>query len=234
MPILPPTVGHTQRASAELHVEPDWIEFFEVAPGRVRIEVTVHNKGGAPSRPQQLKLHAAPIGAHLGWQPLAQLRLPAVLPRRTLTVATEVYRAQPSQSSLPLQVLRGAAHMARRLDRIPNLGLLWKRACNESVTTELWARSLPLDPFERLGRKSPNWAGGIRMGVGAGWLFEEIELMGRAVPARGRRMTQARRVRRAASRARRPRERARRAARGARTRASRFAATRCATATKTA
>ena len=28
----------------------------------------------------------------------------------------------------------------------------------------------------------------FRMGVGAGWLFEEIELMGRAVPARGRRM----------------------------------------------
>ncbi|MGB0621872.1 MAG: TIGR03619 family F420-dependent LLM class oxidoreductase [Myxococcota bacterium] len=30
--------------------------------------------------------------------------------------------------------------------------------------------------------------GRFRMGVGAGWLFEEIELMGQAVPARGRRM----------------------------------------------
>jgi len=129
--------------------------------------VTVHNKGSAASRPQQLKLHAAPIGAHLSWKPLTQLRLPAVLPRRTLTVATEVYRAQPSEISMPLQVLRGAAHMARRLDRIPNLGLLWKQACNESVTTELWARSLPLDPFELLGRRSPNWAGGIRMRIGS-------------------------------------------------------------------
>ena len=89
------------------------------------------------------------------------------LARRGELANPEVYRAQPSQSSLPLQVLRGAAHMARRLDRIPNLGLLWKRACNESVTTELWARSLPLDPFELLGRKSPNWAGGIRMRVGS-------------------------------------------------------------------
>ena len=165
MPILPPTFGHTQQDTAELHVESDWIEFFEVAPGRVRIEVAVHNKGAAPSKPQQLLLHAAPIGAHLRWQALTPLRLPAILPRRTLTVATEVFRAQPSSSSLPLQILRGAAHMARRLDRIPNLELLWQRACNESTTTELWARSLPLDPFELLGQKCPNWAGAIRIAI---------------------------------------------------------------------
>ena len=167
MPIPPPSLGQVQRAPAELQVESDWIEFFEVAPGRVRIEVTVHNKGGSPSGPQQLRLHAAPIGAHLGWRPLTQLRLPALRPRRTLTVATEVYRAQPSQNSLPLQMLRGAAHVARRLDRIPNLGLLWNRACNEGVSTELWARSLPLDPFELLGQKSPNWVGAIRMRIGS-------------------------------------------------------------------
>ena len=167
MPILPPTLGHTQRSSAELRVESAWIEFFGVAPGRVRIEVAVHNRGGAPSKPQLLNLDAAPIGAHLSWQHLSPLRLPAILPRRTLTVATEVFRAQPSHRSLPVQILRGAADRASRLDRIPNLGRLWNRACNETVTTELWACSLPLDPFELLGRKSPQWAGGIRVCIGS-------------------------------------------------------------------
>lgn len=167
MPILPPTLGHTQRGSAELHVESDWIEFFGVAPGRVRIEVAVHNRGEAPSKPQLLTLDAASIGAHLSWQHLTPLRLPAILPRRTLTVATEVFRAQPSQRSIPVQVLRAAADRASRLDRIPKLGRLWNRACNETVTAEMWACSLPLDPFELLGRKSPQWAGSIRVCIGS-------------------------------------------------------------------
>lgn len=165
MPVVPPTLGHKQERAAKLHVEPDWIDFHDVAPGRVRIEVAVHNRGEVPSKPQTIRLQAASIGAHTPWQPLTPVRLPAILPRRTLTIATEVLRAQPSQRSSNLSVLRNAAHMARRLDRIPNLPLLWKRACKESVITEPWARTLPLDPFELLGKKSPHWTGGIRVQI---------------------------------------------------------------------
>lgn len=54
------------------------IRFETVAPGRVHIEVTVHNRGDGASKPTQAILRSAPLGAFLAWTPLTRVDVPSI------------------------------------------------------------------------------------------------------------------------------------------------------------
>jgi hypothetical protein len=66
------------------------IHFRNVAEGRVRITVTVHNRGGAWSQATTMRVEAAPLGAFIPMRPLTTLQVPAIPPLRCVNVSTEV------------------------------------------------------------------------------------------------------------------------------------------------
>ena len=57
------------------------IDFFNIAPNIVAIEIKVTNVSDSPSMPDTLELLAAPFGAFVLWHPLARIPLPALAPR---------------------------------------------------------------------------------------------------------------------------------------------------------
>ena len=69
-----------------LRVAREDIVFFNVAPGRVKITVRVHNYGDITSRPTQMVIQAAPLGAFLPWKPLATLTVPPIPPGEAVNV----------------------------------------------------------------------------------------------------------------------------------------------------
>ena len=75
---------------ADLRVEREDIRFYNVAPDRLRIEVTVHNRGVAASRAEPMLLEAAPLGAFVPWRPLQRLQVPAIAAGESRVVSTEV------------------------------------------------------------------------------------------------------------------------------------------------
>jgi hypothetical protein len=78
------------RSTVQLQVERSDIEFYNVAPDRVRIEVTVRNPSDQVSEPAFMNLQFADFGAFLPWHPLQRLRVPAIVPWGRTTVSTEV------------------------------------------------------------------------------------------------------------------------------------------------
>lgn len=75
---------------ADLRVEREDIEFYNVAPDRLRIEVTVHNRRDVPSRPETMRLQFAAFGAFVPWTPLQELRVPRIRAGGSRLVSTEV------------------------------------------------------------------------------------------------------------------------------------------------
>src|SRR5437867_149956 len=76
--------------AAELLVERTDIQFCNVAPGRVRINVTVANVGEIRSQPTSMTIQAAPLGAFVSWRDLTSLLVPSIEPGDSIEVATEV------------------------------------------------------------------------------------------------------------------------------------------------
>ena len=79
-----------ERGGAGLCVECEDIEFYNVAPDRLRIEVTVHNRRDVPSRPETMRLQFAAFGAFVPWTPLQELRVPRIRAGGSRLVSTEV------------------------------------------------------------------------------------------------------------------------------------------------
>jgi len=81
---------NVERGGAGLCVEREDIEFHNVAPDRLRIEVTVHNRLDVASRPETMRLQFAAFGAFVPWTPLQELRVPRIRAGGSRLVSTEV------------------------------------------------------------------------------------------------------------------------------------------------
>lgn len=88
-----------ERGGADLLVEREDIRFYNIAPDRLRIEVTVHNRGSAASRSEPMLLEAAPLGAFVPWRPLQRLQVPAIAAGESRVVSTEVELAAENSSA---------------------------------------------------------------------------------------------------------------------------------------
>src|SRR5262245_53127677 len=88
--------------AAELTVRREYIVFHNVAPGRVRLSVTVANGGPVCSEPTVLRIQQAPLGAFVAWNDLTALVVPPIEPGDTVEVATEF----PEPGRLPGQLAR--------------------------------------------------------------------------------------------------------------------------------
>ncbi len=79
-----------QRTGPKLIFERKDIRFSNVGPDLLRLSVDVTNTGDAPSRPDELIVHTAPLGAFVPTRPLLRLALPSIGPRRSTTLTVEI------------------------------------------------------------------------------------------------------------------------------------------------
>ncbi len=163
-----------------LALETEGIEFFNVAPDRVRIEVSVHNPQSRPSEPTTLCLRAARLGAFVPWRPLITLEVPRVEPGRTAVVATEVplasvRRVPPFPDSLCTAGGEGLRLLIQRrlLHRLQHGRTEWRGG---------W--SLPPDPFGLLGRHGLHWGGNIEARIGGNMAERHLARALRVHPGR--------------------------------------------------
>ena len=78
----------------DLWVKREAINFHNLAPNRLRIEVTVHNRGYTASRPETMQLQFAAFGAFVPWTPLQKLQVPQIKAgQSTLVSADALIRA---------------------------------------------------------------------------------------------------------------------------------------------
>jgi hypothetical protein len=151
---------------AELYVERSDISFSDVGRGIVRVRVTVHNRGKQASKPERLSIEAAPLGAFVPWQPLAEVVVPAIAPGSSADVTTEVRRRRVkplgSFDSVPPRRLFTALLN-------PDEQGSSNRPSRGSFLTQ-WMSSrvggLPADLFDLLGRGNPHFAGNLNVFIG--------------------------------------------------------------------
>src|SRR5919201_1620396 len=91
-------------ANAGLTVQRTDIRFFDVAPGRVAIEVKVTNLGYQPTTPTFAVFRAAPLGAFVPWQPLTALPVPSLGPGESFVLRTEAGRPPPEPLGSPAEL----------------------------------------------------------------------------------------------------------------------------------
>jgi len=165
--------------SAQLCVERTDISFQDLTGDRVRIEVTVHNAGAGRSRPTSVRLESAPLGAFVPWQALTTLSVPALEPRESRELSTEVARPRPAPlgdfNRIPPKRLLTAVSASDQPSPRPGAGVMAvlnllrtgqpARPAPGSVTAS--RASLAPDLWDLLGRGQPHWAGNINVFVGA-------------------------------------------------------------------
>ena len=71
-----------------LRIAREDIIFFNRSRDLVQLEVTVHNRGEAVSRPAWMRVNAAPLGAFVDSKPVARLRVPGIPPGGSALVST--------------------------------------------------------------------------------------------------------------------------------------------------
>ena len=168
-----PQVGRVERP-AELSVERTDISFEDVAGGRVRIRVTVHNLGEQRSEATAIRLESAVLGAFVPWQPLAQLTAPALEPGEARELSIEVDRPRPTPLAdfdrLPPRRLLSAVATASGAPGRPGaaaralVDLL--RRTGKGAAKPPTGRSLAPDLWDLAGRGQPYWAGNINVFIG--------------------------------------------------------------------
>lgn len=150
-------------STARLEVTREDIHFRSVDQGRVRITVTVHNRGGSWSAATMMRIEAAPFGAFVRPRPLAVLRVPAIPPLRCVNVRTEV--AETPIETLSHALTRGAAP---RIGAGSDDGGLWddrrdfllaQRALRRATLNRSDDLRLPADILKLGGHGSLQWAG---------------------------------------------------------------------------
>ena len=80
---------YIDRSGTDLCVERKGINFYNVAPDRLRIEVTVNNRGYTASGPEAMQLQFAAFGAFVPWTPLQVLQVPPIGAGESRLVGTE-------------------------------------------------------------------------------------------------------------------------------------------------
>src|SRR5687768_15886862 len=129
--------------AADLRVRPTDIVFHNVAPGRVRLSVTVTNAGDARSEPTPMTIQAAPLGAFVPWKDVTSLVIPPIRPHGSVEVATELSAPPPTKT-------------LGQFSRVPPRKLLTAIAAGDesrqpAKPTNPWAKFL----MRLLGRRAP-------------------------------------------------------------------------------
>jgi hypothetical protein len=152
-------------STARLEVTREDIHFRNVDQGRVRITVTVHNRGGSWSAATTMRIEAAPFGAFVRPRPLAVLKVPAIPPLRCVNVRTEVDETPIETLS---RVLPPGA--ARRIGADMDDDGLWEdrrefllaqRALRRAAFNRSDDLRLPTDILKLGGHGSLQWAGSL-------------------------------------------------------------------------
>jgi hypothetical protein len=84
-----------------LYVGREDIQFYNVAPDRLRIEVMVHNRGYSLSGPVAIQLQFAAFGAFVPWTPLQKLKVPQIKAGQSKLVSTDA-RIRPDGTLVAL------------------------------------------------------------------------------------------------------------------------------------
>jgi hypothetical protein len=166
---------------AELSVERTDITFHDVAGDKVRIQVTVRNKGSGRSQPTPMTLESAPFGAFVAWQPLAKLTVPALEPGESREVSIDVARPRPTPlgdfNRVPPKKLLTALNAPDTSPEQPSrpnptglaaiFSLLRRGQRARPSGKDAVARtSLSPDLWDMVGRGQPHWAGNINVFIG--------------------------------------------------------------------
>ncbi|MFH1279349.1 MAG: hypothetical protein ABIK65_13325 [Candidatus Eisenbacteria bacterium] len=168
-------------ASECLRLDRTDIDFFNVTPETVRIEVTLRNAGPVRTKPAELPLEVAPFGAFLPWSPLTTLHVPPIDPGEALLVEAEVPVAPvrpignlfttPPGRLLTALGLSGEDEGSKDVPRSASP----LRSFLEADSPDRTPRSgenpahglLPADPLALLGRAGAHWAGNINVFAGS-------------------------------------------------------------------
>lgn len=166
--------SHTSTPSTRLRIGRDDIRFWNVAPDRVRIEVTVHNDDELPSAPARLRLEWAPLGALVTWRPLKVLSVPPVAPRGARIARTEVpIRSLPALGTAPRVPLHRLARAAADppggggRDRNAGGSLRSRFAASRDTGIAPGGGWLGTDLFQLLRRGNAHWAGNVNVFIGS-------------------------------------------------------------------
>lgn len=155
--LLPPYIFPAKNPFAVSRTD---IEFFNVAPGSVAIEIKVTNQSNRPSPPSMMQIQAAPFGAFVPWQRLAMIDWPSLAPRKTRHAR---WRADIAQT----QPLGSPADIGPR-DLLTAFGLADEPPNNRDsrrFSTEA-KTSVPPGLLDLLKRETPHWAGNIEVLIG--------------------------------------------------------------------
>lgn len=183
---------------AELRVERTDITFHDLAGDRVRIQVTVHNRGADCSPPTPMTLQSAPLGAFVPWRPLARLLVPALEPGESRELSTEVARPHPAPlggfGRVPPKRLLTAVNSpdlpspqfeARVMAVLNWINLFRKKQPARSSPKDLTESvSLAPDLWDLLGRSQLHWAGNINVFIGAHSVERHLAKALRVYPGR--------------------------------------------------
>jgi hypothetical protein len=158
---------------ASVHFEASDINFFNVAPDRVQLEVTVWNAGEKFSRAANAFVMAAPLGAFVPWKPVTLLPLPALAPGQSHTLRTEIPRTLAKPLGPPDQVppqrlltaLDSEDDRPSQASAPGRWGVLGLMRAVRQRPGDLAGTGLPGDVFELLGRGSPHFAGNFNIFV---------------------------------------------------------------------
>lgn len=172
-----PTPTVVSQLRADLRVDREDIEFYDLAGDRVRIQVTVRNAGKLTSQPEIMRIESAPFGAFVAWRPLAQLTVPVLKPGESRKLSIEVPRPRPTPLgdfnrvppgklltalSSPDQPFRPQTGMQSLLE------FLWTRRSRRSQETRPATDiSLAPDVWDLLGQGQPHWVGNINVFIGS-------------------------------------------------------------------
>lgn len=162
---------------AELSVERTDITFHDVAGDKVRILVTVLNRGSAPSQPTPMRLESAPLGAFVPWRPLAQLLVPALEPGESRELSVDVQRPHPTAlgdfNRVPPKKLMMAVNSPeqspnqRSRQRGNGLAAILNLMRGRSADSDISGKSsLSPDIWDLARRGQTHWAGNINVFIG--------------------------------------------------------------------
>ena len=151
---------------AALTLERKDIVFHNPNPEEVEISITLSHVADRPSAPAMVRMQAAPLGAFVPWQPLGDVLVPMLEPRRRHILRFRLQRPRPTvlgdPSQLPIARLLNALARAEP-QRAPGAQLLL-RFGGGSIGFQTGA--LPADLFELVGHANPHWAGNLNVFVG--------------------------------------------------------------------
>jgi hypothetical protein len=144
------------------------ILFYDVAPRRVAIEITVTNLGHEPTAATHAAIQAAPLGAFVPWRPLTVLPVPVLGPGESFVLRTEAARPAPAPLGPPDRVpprkLLTALGAADERPQAPPAAPPGRRMPQARPTPAI--PTLHADVLQLLGRGGVYWAGNLNVFVG--------------------------------------------------------------------